>query len=129
MAFIGIVGSRPPRFSGQELVWKDLVDDLELWLDEHVSFEDTIVSGMAPGVDTLAEEWAKKNKISYLIFPPKTPTWSSYHARNIQIVKASDIVHAWPSPWSRGTYDTIDIAKASNKLGRVYGATGPIRID
>lgn len=75
-----------------------------------------IVSGGAKGADSLAERYAKENKIRMQIFLPE---WNKYGKkaglmRNTDIVNNSDVIIAIPTDSSVGTYDTI---RKANKKG------------
>ena len=76
-----------------------------------------IVSGGAKGADSLAERWARENRIELLIF---LPDWDKYgkkagYLRNEDIVKNSDaVVAAWNGE-SKGTEHSINLAKEYNK--------------
>lgn len=76
-----------------------------------------IVSGGAPGADTLAERWADERGIPKLIFPAE---WEKYGKaagpiRNKDIVANSDVIIAFWDGKSRGTASTIEIAKKAGK--------------
>ena len=91
--------------------------NLDLFIDpKHVG---AIVSGGANGIDALAEQWAKKNKIEFICFPAN---WKIYGKkagiiRNKEIVEFVDIVIAFWDGKSRGTYNTLSYAI---KLGVPY---------
>lgn len=68
-----------------------------------------IISGGARGVDSLAERYARKNSIPFLLFPAN---WDKYgkragFRRNQEIVDEADFMIAIPTPNSRGTRDSI----------------------
>ena len=76
-----------------------------------------IVSGGAKGADSLAERWAKENRIELLIF---LPDWDKYgkkagYLRNEDIIKNSDAVIAFWDGESRGTLSSINLAKKYEK--------------
>ena len=76
-----------------------------------------IVSGGAKGADSLAERWARENRIELLIF---TPDWDKYgkragFIRNEDIIKNSDAVIAFWDGTSKGTKHDIDLAKKYEK--------------
>lgn len=82
----------------------------------------SVVSGGAPGADSLAERFAKEEGKQLLIFHPQ---WSRYgrHAgmiRNTQIVDKADVVFAFWNGFSKGTRDSIEKAKEKNKKLYVY---------
>jgi hypothetical protein len=74
---------------------------------------ETIISGGAEGVDTMAKEYANEYEYNYIEFPAD---WTKYGVqagpiRNTQIVQNCDRVLAFASTNSRGTFDTIKKAK------------------
>lgn len=76
-----------------------------------------VVSGGARGADTLGERWADENGIPKNIFPA---LWDKYgksagFRRNRDIVAGSDAVAAFWDGKSRGTENTIAIARAAGK--------------
>lgn len=76
-----------------------------------------IVSGGARGADTLAERWAKENQIDYHVFMAK---WNlegnrAGPRRNLRLVTYSQVVIAFPTENSVGTYNAISLAE---KLGK-----------
>jgi hypothetical protein len=113
---IAIVGSR--KFYNCETVKKHLFYVLA---KEQLSLSDImLVSGGAKGVDTCAEQIAKEFGLSILIHFPNYRKFGKIAPlkRNDLIVKNSDIVIAFPTNNSRGTYDTIK--KAKRKKKKVY---------
>jgi hypothetical protein len=83
---------------------------------------DEIISGGARGVDSIAEEWAKRRGIKVQVFKPN---YSSYGkraplVRNEQIVTACDYLIAFWDGQSRGTKYTINSASLDGKLKAVY---------
>ena len=108
---IGIVGSR--GFNDYKL----MCDTLDKYVDKVF----LIVSGGAPGADSLGERWGKDNRVKTLIHRPK---WrdsegnyvpSAGFDRNELIVNDSDIIIAFWDSLSRGTENTISIAKEQGK--------------
>jgi len=76
-----------------------------------------IISGGASGVDTMAEKYAKENKIETIILKPD---WNKLGKaagiiRNTDIINEATHVLALPTNKSVGTYDSIDKAKKLNK--------------
>jgi len=104
MLKIAIVGTR--RFDNYNK-FKELVLPIL-----HNYQYDTIVSGGAVGVDTLAKRLANELNKNMLEFLPgnKSPLM-----RNTKIVLHSDIIIAMPCANSTGTYDTI---RKANKQGK-----------
>ena len=81
-----------------------------------------IISGEAPGVDTVAKEYAIKNKIPYKGFPPDKEKYPyseyrgyAYLKRNYKIVDHADVVLAIWDGKSRGTKSVIQFAKKLKK--------------
>lgn len=74
---------------------------------------DSIVSGGAKGVDTLAMRFAKSRGIEFVAFNPDRAKFGAgcYAKRNAQIVAASTSLLALPCEKSKGTYMTINMAK------------------
>ena len=115
---IAIVGSR--KINDVEFVLSKFNEVLR---SEKLSYDDVmIISGGARGVDTIAQQIAKKFGLPIIIF---YPNWKKYGKRaglirNTYIVQYSDIVMAFPSKDSRGTWDTIRKAKENNKKLYVF---------
>lgn len=87
-----------------------------------------IVSGGADGADTLAVEWAKAYGVPYLVFPAlwRDPVTGAFDKgagfrRNRYIVQYSDVVVAFWDGKSRGTANSLEIAKQLKKPTRVIG--------
>jgi len=111
---LAIVGSR--NFNDYENFKKAVFKVLEQW---SFKIEDitNIVSGGAPGADTLAEKFAKEYKINTIIYKPN---WNLYGKRagilrNTDIINSSTHVIAFPSRYGKGTQDSIRKAEI-NKL-------------
>ena len=87
-------------------------------LSRHVPAETTlIISGGASGIDSLAEQYADKRRISKLILRPKYQLYgkSAPLRRNEEMIELADhILVIWDGK-SRGTKYTIDYAKKKNK--------------
>ncbi len=78
---------------------------------------DLIISGGAGGVDTLAETYADKNRISKLIIRPDYARYGKGAPlkRNEEMVKTADAVLVIWDGVSRGTKYTADFAKKEGK--------------
>jgi len=112
MLKVAVVGGRD--FENYPLMKKTF---LELLKEVEVSKEDVmIISGGAKGADSLAQRLAKELGLPILIF---YPDWSKGKRagleRNTKIVKNSDVVLAFPTEKSRGTWDTIRKAQRIGK--------------
>jgi len=104
---VGIVGSR--EFKNYEL----FSDAMKQYLSD-ISW---VVSGGAPGADSLAEKWAKENKKMLTIYPAD---WLNLgkkagYVRNTDIVKNSDMIIAFWDGKSKGTKHTIGLAQKMGK--------------
>jgi hypothetical protein len=82
-------------------------------MDEHLTQDIRLISGHAPGADTMAEEWAFERCIPIYIFPTR---WDGHKKaagfiRNQQMLDEGkpDLVVAFPG--GRGTADMITRAK------------------
>lgn len=76
-----------------------------------------IVSGGAPGADTLAEYYAQEYGIKITVYKAE---WNVYGRsagpiRNAKIVKHCDEVLAFVAPTSTGTKHTINLARQAGK--------------
>lgn len=78
-----------------------------------ISGHDTIISGGARGIDTLAAQFARKHGIKLLEFRPDYTTYGrgATFVRNRMIVDMADVVIAFWNGSSRGTKYTIEYAK------------------
>ncbi len=87
-------------------------------LEEYIPDEvELIISGGAKGVDTLAEQYADKHKISKLILRPDYKRYGKAAPliRNKTMVELADTVIVIWDGESRGTKFTIDYAKGMGK--------------
>ncbi len=102
---VAVIGSR--GFNNYDLLKKTL-SNIEITL---------LVSGGATGADSLGEQYAIENNIETKIF---LPDWDKHKRaagmiRNTDIVNESEVVVAFWDGNSRGTLDSINKAKKSNK--------------
>lgn len=107
---VAIVGHR--RFKNYNVFRKIMGD----WASKY-GLPNMIVSGGAPGVDTLAEQYAKEKQIPIMIWHAK---WRRHGKaagpiRNEKIVGACDHVVAFLHPKSRGTKNTVELAEKAGK--------------
>ena len=90
----------------------------EFNLDEYVPEEtELIISGGASGIDTLAELYADRRKLSKLILRPKYNRYGRLAPlkRNEQMVELCDAALIIWDGYSRGTKYTLDYAKKVGK--------------
>ncbi len=112
MSKIAVVGSR--SFNDYELLSKTLNEFNNCKII-------SIISGGAKGADTLAEKYAKENKIPTEILKPD---WNRRGIgagleRNTDIINKADIVVAFWDGESKGTLDSIQKAKKEKKQLRI----------
>lgn len=104
-SFVGIVGSR--NYNDYDAFEKIILS----WMEKNGPI-DSIISGGASGVDSLAERFAKKHKIEIMVY---SPDWKrgeeAPKMRNTLIVEASQRILAFPTKDSRGTWDSVNKAK------------------
>ena len=94
------------------------VEEMLNYLDQEMLFM-TIVVGGAPGIDTIAEKWARKRNKTVKVF---AANWNKYGKsagprRNQQMLDEGkpDIVIAFPDPKSsKGTQDMISKAERAD---------------
>lgn len=90
-----------------------------------------VVSGGAEGIDALAERWAYNNDVPLRVFKPEYKHSRDRTAplkRNTLIADACDILYAFPTSESRGTYDTIRKAEQMGKQVIVTKLLTPIEL-
>ena len=92
------------------------IDDFDLtpYIDAEV---DTVISGGARGIDTLAEKYADERRISKYILRPQYHLYgrAAPIKRNAQMVDMADAVLAVWDGKSRGTQYILEYAKKANK--------------
>lgn len=93
-------------------------------LDKHSPTQ--IISGGANGADTLAYHYARQRGITFLCHPPleeektKMGFARSAKRRNLRILAECDLLIAFPSKESKGTYHTIYSAKRMKIPVEIY---------
>lgn len=127
MRRIAIVGCRPPKdYNAFTEVHHRADDACMLYVRilagvrcfiEDLSERVVIVSGGAAGVDAEAVYIGARHGCPAIEHRPDYATHGKRAPleRNTLIVADADEVHAWPAPWSRGTWDTIRKARAAGK--------------
>lgn len=101
---IAIIGSRETGNINFKLLLENHLD---------VNVNDTIISGGARGIDTMAAIYARKHGMNLLEFRPDYATFGrgATFVRNRLIVDMADVVLAFWNGTSRGTKYTIEYAK------------------
>ena len=81
-----------------------------------------VVSGGARGADSLGERWADENGVAKRIFPAQWDLYgkSAGFRRNRDIVANCDAVAAFWDGRSKGTGNTISLAKAAGKPVTIF---------
>lgn len=113
---VGIVGSR--HFTDYHLFSRQCNRFIEKL---HTIFI-TVISGGAPGTDTMAEKYAKEKGYNLIVYKAD---WDKYGKsagprRNTQIVNKCDHLIAYISKDSVGTLDTVRKCKADGKKYDLY---------
>lgn len=78
---------------------------------------DTIISGGADGIDSLAEQYADTHRLSKYIIRPRYDRWKRFAPlkRNTEMVDMADAVLIIWDGKSKGTQYTLNYAKKQNK--------------
>ena len=81
-----------------------------------------ILSGGATGVDSIAEQWARQNKIEFVLYKPNYKIYGKRAplVRDEEMVNAADLVIAFWDGQSRGTKYTIDYAKSIGRKVKLF---------
>lgn len=107
---VGVIG-------GSERKDRDYIfSNLDLFLKRG----DRIVSGGAEGADKIAGEYVREKKFDLIEFLPDFKNGGGnfntpYAERNHLIAQQSEVILAFPSKNSSGTYQTIGMAKGMGK--------------
>ena len=113
---LGIVGSR------EFLDYSLLVETVDRFVEKTKIKVEKIVSGGAKGADSLATRYASEHGYPLAEFKPDYGLYGrgAPLKRNTTIVENSDIILAFVTVSSKGTWDTIRKAQAQNKIVRIY---------
>ena len=115
MIKLAIVGGRDFRnYKAFECIVKKYIQE-----ELDGKYPNFIVSGGAEGVDTMAEIFASLYDIETIIYEPKNFNREELLGRNTQIVDECTHCLALPTKDSRGTYDSINKARARKKILKV----------
>lgn len=114
-----IIGGRPPKnpIKGDEQYYANLLLAVEEYVNQ-IPINSTVISGGAQGVDLLAVECAKKRGINFVEYLPDYKNYPGAIApliRNKLIVDDCDILVAFPTHWSTGTWHAINLARLQEK--------------
>lgn len=77
-------------------------------------------------VDKLMEQFRtiqSQNPDNLIELPEKKVFWRSFHARNLEVIRLCDAVHAYQINNSNGTQNTIDVAREANKPVSLFSYT------
>ena len=115
---LAVIGSR--SFNDYEFLSKTLDEIIEKHLDPFALFTNdlpVIISGGARGTDTLAERYADSNNYKKIIY---LPDWNKYGRnagmiRNKLIIKDAKIVICFWDGFSKGSKNSLDLARKQNK--------------
>lgn len=90
---IGIVGHAAEKFTPETKA--KAFDIIRQILADHSPSNTMVVSGRSPmgGVDVWAELVAEDLGIAKEIYPARVNSWPGFKERNMQIARASDVVH------------------------------------
>lgn len=118
---LAVVGSRhygnPQSFPDEhESHYEDFAQKLDEWADTNGT-PTQVISGGAPGVDTMSERWAEERGIDHKVHPAE---WRKYGRRAGPIRNQfihDDATHgmAFMAPNSRGTKHTVSLFQQSGK--------------
>lgn len=119
MIRIGITGARPPSeivSEKERLVWPVMLQYLEEIIAD-LTDDAIIVHGDARGIDRTAKQLALARGLKEEAHPAD---WVRYGKsagirRNVYVTTCA-VVHAFPAPWSVGTYDAMGQAYKAGVL-------------
>lgn len=95
--------------------------NIDLYIDKKEVAQ--VISGGATGVDTIAENWAKRNRIEFAAYLPNFDVHGfpgALFERNKDMAKAADVVVAFWDGKSHGTKHMIDYAKSIGRVVQVH---------
>ena len=113
---LGIVGSR------EFLDYSLLAGTVDNFVEKTKIKVEKIISGGAKGADSLAVRYASEHGYPMVEFKPDYGLYGrgAPLKRNTTIVENSDIVLAFVTASSKGSWDAIRKAQAQNKIVRIY---------
>lgn len=92
---IAIVGTSTNLTENEE---RDVQQMIIFILKKYNPDTDTIISGGARGVDTIAEEIAKEMRFTTLTYKPITENWEGFKKRNLEIANTCDVIYSISIP-------------------------------
>lgn len=118
----GIVGTRPPdedspSYEEKLALHLEICEAVVAYVNE-LPEGSVVVSGGAQGVDRVAVAAAKARGLEWKEHLPDYEKHGGKMApivRNILIVDDCDVLVAFPSPWSVGTWHAISVAREKEK--------------
>lgn len=129
MRRVAIVGCRPPAGMASERdvdIFKSILRDVREFVRD-LPYDAVVISGGADGVDTVAIAVATDQCHRWTEYLPDYKKHGSRAplVRNQFIVNDCDELHAWPAPWSRGTWHTVRLAREAGKPVTVHEVRVP----
>lgn len=117
--FLAVVGSR--NFKDYPSFQKKMDEVFLEWGLQNINIR-CVISGGAPGVDSMAERWAREKEFHIRVHKAD---WTRHGRaagplRNSIIVENSTHLVAFPSRKGTGTQDTIRKAKLAGLISKVY---------
>jgi len=105
---LAIIGSRNMGKEGHSSTYPKFRNQVDKWVKEHGTPE-IVISGGAPGADTMAERWAAENGIPFRMHPADWDTHGRRAGpkRNKHIVNDSTHAIAFLEPGSSGTISAL----------------------
>lgn len=81
-----------------------------------------IISGGAKGADEFAYRYAVENGIVFVCYPPDPRDGfpKAYYRRNLRIAETCEVMLAFPTRESKGTWHSISLAKKLSKKVWVF---------
>jgi len=109
---LAIIGGR--KFTNKELLFEKVAE----FCKTHTVSK--IISGGARGADTLGEMFAVEHKIPFVKHAPEQWGTEFLFKRNDKIAQDADVIFAFPDKDSRGTWNTIALARKYGKQVQIF---------
>lgn len=122
-----IIGGRPPKnpTSEEQKYYENILKAVQTYVEE-LPLDCVVISGGANGVDKLAIAIARQRGINTVEHLPDYQNYPGSIAplvRNKLIVDDCDILVAFPTHWSTGTWHAINLAKQQQKSIDIHTPT------